>query len=64
MKNDIATFYVVLVLPAISGLILFVEGFFKLLSGKKIGLVSLVFAVLFLITAIIAYFFLSNFYRI
>lgn len=64
MKKDIATFYVILVLPAISSLILFVEGFFKLLSGKKIGLVSLVFAVLFLVTAVLAYFFLSNFYKL
>lgn len=63
-NNDIATFYVVFVLPAVSSLVLFIEGTVKLLGGKKIGFISLIFAVLFLATAIIAYFFLSNLYKL
>lgn len=64
MKNsDIATFYVVFVLPAVSGIVLFIEGTVKLLGGKKAGLVSLFFSLLFIGAAVIAYFVLSKIYN-
>ncbi|KKT74407.1 MAG: hypothetical protein UW86_C0009G0013 [Microgenomates group bacterium GW2011_GWA1_Microgenomates_45_10] len=54
MKNSTA-FYLVIFLAVFTGIILFIEGLVKVFAGKKIGIVSLLFAILFLATAVIAY---------
>lgn len=59
--SDPQFLYMILVLPALFGLTLLGEGIHKVLHQEKIGILSIVFGIGFILVVIFAYFFFSTY---
>lgn len=55
--------YLILILPGIFGVTLIGEGIYKMLHEESGGIISIVFGIIFIIIAALAYFFFSNFIK-